>query len=143
MDRFQQNQGAIESVTEYMQALKFSTHGAIVRFTEENFKFESVYLDLEIEYDDAKFKLKQAQLAKKFSDIKIQYDVMKANPYNIEMKCGEDLIGMSSHGSHPLVAEAKKLVEEAKKQFGGTSVNSSASDTIFKIPSTHSLVCEH
>lgn len=85
-----------------------------------------------VQLNEVKFKLKQAKIAKKLADIDVDSD-----DELLDEQMGKD-IGIPPYDSHPMVAELKKIQQDAKKL--SDDMNFGANACTFKIPSLASLV---
>lgn len=97
----------------------------------------------EIELDDARVKLKQAEISKRMSEIGAEWDAQMRSHRNamenVEKVRGEDLINIEAIDRNPVV----NLVNDLKKQFQGTNgcENYDEEPHTFRIPSVLSRVC--
>lgn len=142
----QQIQKAKASMDAEMKALQLSTHVSIGDFSKLYLKHEHEHADLIIALDDAKCKLKQAELEKKLVDI--ESEMLAAREENqednaidalFEKMHGKD-IGIPSYDDHPMVATLKAFEHDAKDMSEAYGFASNLS--VFRIPSVTSPVCD-
>lgn len=127
----------IETTQAKIQSLKFFYDTPQLRL---DGKFRTC--NLKIKLDDARVKLKQAEIEQKISGISADWDAkMRShqNPVKIFKVSGNDLINIESVDSDPMVKKLNQLKEVFQGMNSGEDYD--AEPYTFRIPSARTKVC--
>lgn len=131
----------VDSIEDELKSLNIATHASIDQFSDVYFRHEQQFHGYVLALDQAKFKLRNAKLHGKISNIEQNWLADQRDSV-LDKKVAKDLIGAASlHEDHHLATHLNTIQEEIKKTLGGDSIESKSK--VFKILGDQCLVRVH